>query len=97
MVLLFCSPQASHLAVLSYSVMAGVGRALLRMENLRWSLTNTVYCYRLVYLETFFPLNTINIRCSPVHRGGSERCSTLSDQSLNIGHFMPRRMIHGKL
>jgi len=47
--------------------MAGVGRALLRMGNSRWSLANSVYCHRLVYLGTFFLLSTIDIRCSLVH------------------------------
>ena len=96
--LLVCSPQTGHFVVLSYLAMTGMGRALLRaVENLHWSLKNPVYRYRLVYLGTFFLLNNIDIRCSLIHSGGSGRCGTSSNQSLNIGHFMPRRTIHGKL
>jgi len=74
-------PQTGHFVVLSYSVMTGVGRTSLRIENLCWSQTNAAYCHRLVYFETVFLLST---RCYLVHSGGSGRCtSTLSDRPIS--------------
>lgn len=51
------------------------------VENEKLILTNAVYYHRLVYLETVFLLNPIDIRCS-LARSSSGRRSTLSDQSL---------------
>ena len=59
--LLVCPPQTGHFAMLSYSVITGVGRVLLRMRNLVRSLTNAVHYHRLVYLEMFFLLNFVGI------------------------------------